>query len=104
MDFLFIFIDIVTIRRSMALDFWQFAERAAELGQSYLAIPTTETSMGRWKHLKACQESESSQSRVLEAYWRPDRHVREPDWRYLRWHMILLATSLKGWHNLIRFT
>jgi DNA polymerase-3 subunit alpha len=83
---------------------WQFAERAAEFGQTYLAQTDHATMGGALKHLKACQENGIIPIQGVEAYWRPDRHVRGAEWRYRRWHMVLLATNLKGWHNLIRIT
>jgi DNA polymerase-3 subunit alpha len=30
--------------------------------------------------------------------------IRDKEWRYQRWHLILLAKNLAGWHNLIRLT
>lgn len=40
----------------------------------------------------------------MEGYWRPDRKVRDKEWRYRKWHYLLHAKNLKGWHNLIKIT
>lgn len=83
---------------------WQFAERVAELGQSYLAQTDHGNINGALKHMKACEEFGIIPIQGVEGYWRPNRMVRSADWRFLRWHMILLAINLKGWHNLIKIT
>lgn len=83
---------------------FQFAARAAELGQPYLAQTDHGNMNGALKHLKACEQHGIIPIQGVEAYWRPDRHVRGAGWQYRRWHLILLAISLKGWHNLIKIT
>lgn len=83
---------------------FQFAERAAELGQAYLGQTDHGSINGALKHLKACEEQGIIPIQGIESYWRPDRRVRGKEWQYRRWHLILLAISLKGWHNLIKIS
>lgn len=83
---------------------WQFAERAAELSQPFLAQTDHGNINGALKHFKACEDIGIIPIQGVETYWRPDRTVRQAEWRYRRWHLILLATNLVGWHNLIRIT
>jgi DNA polymerase-3 subunit alpha len=83
---------------------FQFAARAADLGQPYLAQTDHGNINGALKHLKACEQYGIIPIQGVESYWRPNRLVREADWRFRRWHLILLAINLKGWHNLIKIT
>lgn len=57
------------------------------------------------KHIKACEHFGILPICGVETYWRPNRLVQgQADWRYRRWHLILLAQNLTGWHNLLRIT
>lgn len=40
----------------------------------------------------------------VEGYFRPNRLVRDKEWRYRKWHYVLHAKNLTGWHNLIKIT
>lgn len=77
---------------------------AADLGQQALAISDHGVLNGWLAHRKGCREEGIIPVFGVEAYWRPDRRVREKEWRYRRWHLVLLAKNLAGWHNLIRLT
>ena len=82
----------------------QYAKRAAELGQTALAETNHGTLSGSLKHMKACNEVGISPICGIETYWRPDRLVRDKEWRFRKWHLVLLAKNLKGWHNLIKIS
>jgi DNA polymerase III subunit alpha len=83
----------------------QFAERAAELGQWALALTDHGNLNGALDFLKSCDRFGVHPILGIEAYYRPDRRVqKQVEWRYRRWHMILLAQDLVGWHNLIRLS
>jgi DNA polymerase III alpha subunit len=80
------------------------AQVAARHGQAGLALTDHGTVGGLLAHRKACRENGIIPVAGVEAYFRPDRLTREKEWRYRRWHVILLAKNLVGWHNLIRIT
>lgn len=80
------------------------ARIVADLGQAGLVQSNHGNLNGALAHRKACQEVGIIPIVGLEAYWRPNRLVREKEWRYRRWHLILLAKNLTGWHNLIRIS
>lgn len=82
----------------------QGAEVAASMGQTALAQTNHGTLSGSLKHIKACNKVGILPICGVEGYWRPNRNVRDKEWRYKRWHMVLLAKNLKGWHNLIKIT
>lgn len=82
----------------------QGAEIAAQMGHTALSQTNHGTLSGSLKHIKACNKVGIMPISGVEGYWRPDRHVRDKEWRYKRWHMVLLAKNLKGWHNLIKIT
>lgn len=82
----------------------QNAEIAASLGQTALSETNHGTLSGSLKHIKACNKVGILPICGVETYWRPNRLVRDKEWRYRRWHMVLLAKNLKGWHNLIKIT
>jgi DNA polymerase-3 subunit alpha len=58
---------------------------------------------GALEHLKACEKFGIQPILGCEVYYRP-RVIREKEWQHRRWHMILLAQNLTGWHNLLRIT
>src|ERR1019366_9351053 len=82
----------------------QCAEIAAELGQTSLSQSNHGTLSGSLKHIKACNKVGIQPINGVEGYFRPDRSVRDKDWRFRKWHYVLLAKNLKGWHNLIKIT
>lgn len=82
----------------------QCAEIAAELGQTSLAQTNHGTLSGALKNIKACNKVGIQPINGVEGYFRPDRSVRDKDWRFRKWHYVLLAKNLKGWHNLIKIT
>lgn len=84
---------------------FQFAEVAASFGMPALAQTDHGNVNGVLKHIKACEKVGIMPICGVETYWRPDRHVQgQADWRYRRWHLVLLAKNLVGWHNLLRIT
>lgn len=84
---------------------FQFAEVAASLGQGALAQTDHGNVNGVLKHIKACEKVGILPICGVETYWRPDRHVQGiAEWRFKRWHLVLLAKNLVGWHNLLRIT
>lgn len=82
----------------------QRAERAFALGHWALALTDHGVLNGIPAHIKACEKVGIQPLLGIEAYYRPDRHVRGQEWRYSRWHVILIAQNLTGWHNLIRLS
>src|ERR1700722_3312817 len=82
----------------------QNAEIAASLNQTALAETNHGTLSGSLKHIKACNKVGIQPICGVEGYWRPDRNARDKDWRFRKWHFVLLAKNLKGWHNLIKIT
>ena len=92
----------------------QYAARAAEMGQPALALTDHGTLSGALHHIQACRNRDSSGKPVregdpiipisgVEAYYRPDRSIRDKDQRRA-WHLCLLAQNLTGWHNLLKLT
>lgn len=82
----------------------QNAEIAASLGQTALAESNHATLSGSLKHIKACNKVGIQPICSVEGYFRPNRLVRDKDWRFRKWHYVLHAKNLKGWHNLIKIT
>lgn len=82
----------------------QNAEIAASLGQAALAETNHGVLSGSLKHIKACNKVGIQPICGVEGYFRPNRLVRDKEWRYRKWHYVLLAKNLKGWHNLIKIT
>lgn len=82
----------------------QCAEIAAELGQTSLAQSNHATLSGSLKHIKACNKVGIQPILSVEGYFRPNRLVRDKDWRFRKWHYVLHAKNLRGWHNLIKIT
>lgn len=80
------------------------ARVVANFGQPALAQTNHGTIGGLLAHRKACEEYGVIPIAGVEAYWRPNRLTRDKEWRYRRWHLILLAKNLVGWHNLIKLT
>jgi DNA polymerase III subunit alpha len=80
----------------------QYAERAAELNQPFLAQTDHGTLSGALHHIAACRKAGIVPICGVEAYYRPDRlHVAKEDVRKA-WHLVLLAKNMRGWHNLLR--
>jgi DNA polymerase-3 subunit alpha len=82
----------------------QNAEIAASLGQTALSESNHSTLSGSLKHIKACNKVGIMPINGIEGYFRPNRLVRDKDWRFRKWHYLLLAKNLKGWHNLIKIS
>lgn len=80
------------------------ARIVAEMGHAALAITNHGNINSALKHRKACNEQGVIPIIGVESYWRPDRLVRGKEWRYKRWHLVLLAKNLRGYHNIIRLT
>jgi DNA polymerase-3 subunit alpha len=77
----------------------QYAERAAELGQPFLAQTDHGTLSGALHHIAACRSVGILPIVGVEAYYRPNRFSKDTR---QAWHLVLLAKNLKGWHNLLR--
>lgn len=77
----------------------QYASRAAELGQGFLAQTDHGTLSGALHHIAACRKSGIVPIVGVEAYYRPNRSSRMTR---QAWHLILLAKNLKGWNNLLK--
>ena len=77
----------------------EYADRAAELGQGFLAQTDHGTLSGALHHITACRKVGIIPIVGVEAYYRPNRKSRMTR---QAWHLILLAKNLKGWHNLLR--
>jgi len=81
----------------------QYARRAAELGQSALAITDHGTIAGALHHIAACESVGVTPIVGMEAYFKPNRHLKDNDNRR-RWHLVLLAANQTGWQNLVRLS
>src|SRR5438270_9538927 len=77
----------------------EYAKRAVELGQGWLAQTDHGTLSGALHHITACREVGIVPIVGVEAYYRPDRASRMTR---QAWHLILLVKNLTGWHNLLR--
>ena len=82
----------------------QGAELVASYGHTALSQTNHANLSGSLKHIKACNKVGILPICGVETYWRPNRLIRDKEWRYKRWHMVLLAKNLVGWHNLIKIT
>lgn len=82
----------------------QYAELAVKFDHSALGQSNHGTLSGSLKHIKACNKVGIMPVLAIEGYFRPNRLVREKEWRFKSWHEILLAKNLKGWHNLIKIS
>src|ERR1039457_149974 len=82
----------------------QNAEVAASFGQTALSQTNHAQLSGSLKHIKACNKVGIQPINGIEGYFRPNRKVRDKEWRFRKWHYLLLAKNLKGWHNLIKIS
>ena len=82
----------------------QCAEVAVRLGHPALTQTNHGNLNGALAHRKACERRGIIPICGMEAYWRPDHTVRDKEMRYKRWHLVLVAKNLAGWHNLIRLS
>lgn len=74
------------------------------MGCTALAETNHAVLSGSLKHIKACNKVGIVPINGVEGYFRPNRLVRDKEWRFRKWHYLLLAKNLKGWHNLIKIT
>ena len=74
------------------------------MGQYALAQTNHGVLSGSLKHMKACHQVGILPILGVEGYFRPKRAGLDKSWRYRKWHFVLLAKNLKGWHNLIKIT
>ena len=81
----------------------QYAERAKEMGQVALALTDHGTLSGALHHIVACREAGIVPISGVEAYYRPDRSVRDKEHRSA-FHLCVFAKNLRGWHSLLRLT
>lgn len=80
-----------------------YASRAAELGQSALALTDHATLGGALDHVQACRNHHITPVVGVEVYFRPNRFDRSVDHNWAP-HLTLHAVNLKGWHSLLRLT
>jgi DNA polymerase-3 subunit alpha len=77
----------------------EYAQRAVDLGQGFLAQTDHGTLSGALHHIAACRKVGIVPIVGVEAYYRPNRASRMTR---QAWHLILLAKNLTGWHNLLK--
>jgi DNA polymerase III subunit alpha len=81
----------------------QRAKKAAELGQTSLSISDHGTLMNIPDHLHACREFDIRPHVGMEAYFKPDRLLKD-DQNKKSFHLLLTAQNQHGWHNLIKLS
>lgn len=81
----------------------QYAERAAELGQTSMALTDHGSLAGILYHIQACEAVGIKPILGMEAYFKPNAKLHDNEHRKA-YHMILLAQNLEGWHNLMRLS
>lgn len=82
-----------------------YAKRAAELGQSALALTDHGNLAGVLYHAEACNKVGIKPIVGMEAYFRPDIEAdREAKNTYGYYHLVLLAKNAEGFRNLTRLT
>ena len=82
-----------------------YAERAAELGQSALALTDHGNLAGSLYHAEACHKVGIKPIVGMEAYFRPDiKKDRDEKNTYGYFHLVLLAKNAEGFKNLMRLT
>jgi DNA polymerase III subunit alpha len=82
-----------------------YAERAAELGQSALALTDHGSLAGALYHMQACEKAGIKPILGMEAYFRPsisnDRAEKKSKGAF---HLVLLAKNMEGWRNLMHLS
>lgn len=73
------------------------------MGQSHLALTDHGTVAGALHHLVACEAAGVTPIVGMEAYFKPDRTIKDVEHKR-RWHTVLLAQNATGWTNLIRLS
>src|SRR6476659_6277759 len=82
-----------------------YAKRAAELGQSALALTDHGNLAGSLYHVEACHAAGIKPIVGMEAYFRPDiQKDRDEKNTYGYTHLVLLAKNMEGFRNLMRLT
>lgn len=81
----------------------QYVAKAKENGQTALALTDHATMAGALHHIKACTKEGILPICGVEAYFRPDRTIRDSTNKQ-SWHMVLLARNMRGWKNLMAIT
>lgn len=81
-----------------------YAELAAELGQSALAITDHGTLAGALYHIEACDEVGIKPIVGMEAYFHADVHAAKEAGNRKPSHLVLLAKNLEGFKNLMRLS
>jgi len=79
-----------------------YAARAAELGQSALALTDHGSLAGVLYHVNACEEHEIKPIVGCEMYFTTDALTHDKD--HKRFHLVLLAKNLEGFKNLMRLS
>ncbi len=81
----------------------QYAALAAAMGQEALAITDHGTLAGALHHYEACNELGVKPIMGMEAYFKPNRHLKDNDNKKY-YHLVLHAKNLTGWRNLMRIS
>jgi DNA polymerase III subunit alpha len=81
----------------------EHVKRAVEIGAEALALTDHGSLSGSLHHLKACHAAGIKPIVGIEAYFREDRLDQRPENRTY-FHLLLLAKTLEGWHNLMRLS
>lgn len=81
----------------------QYAEEAVRLGQPALTLTDHGSLSGALHHYKACKELELVPLLGVEAYFKPNRFLKDVENKEF-FHLVLIAKDLVGWHNLMRIT
>src|SRR5688572_32113256 len=82
----------------------RLAERAAELGMPALGLTDHGVMNGAVEHYKACKAAGIKPIIGLEAYLVDDRKLSPQTPRYERNHITLLASSDRGFRNLVELS
>ena len=83
----------------------QYAERAAEIDQTALAITDHGSLAGTLYHIQACEKVGIKPILGMEAYFRPDiEQDRKDKNRFGFYHLVLLAQNEIGWKNLMKIS
>jgi DNA polymerase III subunit alpha len=82
----------------------QRAEKAKELKQTALSISDHGNLIMVPRHIDACNKEGIKSIVGMEAYFKPDRMVKDQRWKGKKFHLLLLAKNEDGWKNLVRLS
>lgn len=90
--------DFSLLDASASID--RYIEKCKENGMTSLALTDHGNMYGAVTFYKACKANDINPIVGCEFYYTKDRRLRDPNAKY--YHLILLATSDKGYHNLMK--